>query len=82
MATKIYPCLAYGKKLNLAYKFERYMNMYMSYRVFLLCIQPKQDIPILRKDENFWPHEDEKLILKEENIEDDDRNLQGKSLDT
>ncbi len=49
-------------------------------------MQPKQDmlIPEDNKNtsENFMPHEDEKSIFLEQDIEKDYRNLVGKSLDT
>ncbi len=49
-------------------------------------MQPKQDTLIPGKDdntsENFGPHEDEESKLEEQDIEEDHRNLLGKSLDT
>ena len=49
-------------------------------------MHPKQNILILREDynilENFGPHENEKSILKEQDIEGNHKNLINKSLDT
>ena len=40
------------------------MNTYMSYLLLFICIQPKQNILILREKVNFGTYEDEKLILE------------------
>ena len=49
-------------------------------------MQPKQDTPIPGDDENasenVGPHEDEESTLEEQDIEEDHRNLGGKSLNT
>ena len=58
------------------------MNICMSYQVFIIHIQPKQDISIPGKNENFGPYKNENLILEELDIEKDHKNLRGKSLDT
>ena len=45
------------------------MNICMSQQVFPIYMQPKQNTPILGKNdnssENFGPHEDEKFTLEE-----------------
>ncbi len=67
------------------YELTGHINTYMSQQVFSIYLQPKQDIPIPGKDdnisENFGPHEDEESTLKEQDIEEDYRNLVDKSLD-
>ena len=58
----------------------------MSQKILPIRIQPKQNTPIPRKDnnasKNFGPHEDEESILKEQDIERDHTNLVAKSLNT
>ena len=62
------------------------MNTCTSHQIFPICMQLKQDTPILRKEENIsenvGPHEDKELILEEQDIEEDHRNLGDESLDT
>lgn len=54
--------------------------------VFSICIKHKQAISMLEKDDNasknFVSYQNEKFILKEKNIDEDDRNLINKSLNT
>ena len=86
MATKNYPCPACGKKLKLTHGFTRYMNICTSHQVHLIHMQPKQDTPIPREDENasenIRPYEYEKLKLEKQDIQKDYRNLGAESLDT
>ena len=65
------------------------MNAYASQfiqQVFPIRIQSKQDMLMLEEDdnvlENFGPYEDEEFIMKKQEIEGDQRDLVGKSLDT
>ncbi len=64
----------------------RHMNTCTSQQVLPLCMQPKQDTPILGEYDNasgnLGPHEDEESTLTEQDIEGDHRNLVGESLDT
>ncbi len=61
------------------------MNTYISQQVFPICMQSNQETPIPGGDnnalENFGPHEDQKSILKEQDIEENHKNLIGKSSD-
>ncbi len=62
------------------------MNTYTSQQILPIRIQPKQDTPILREDDNvsgnFEPHDDEESTLEEQDIEGDHRYLVGESSDT
>lgn len=55
-------------------------------QVLPLRMQPKQNMPISRKDDNlsdnFRPHVDKKSVLEGPEIEADNIDLIGKSLDT
>ena len=68
MATRNYPCPVCGKKLKSTCGLTRHMNIYTSHQVLSIHMQPKQDTPIPREDENVseyvGPHEDEELILE------------------
>ena len=61
------------------------MNSYTSQQVFPIHMQPKQNMPIPRENnnasENFKPHEDEKSTLEEQNIEGDHTNLVSENSD-
>ena len=84
MAIKNYSCPAYGKKLESTFGFTKHMNIYISHQVFSIYMQPKQDIPIPRKDkntaENILLHVNKKSTLEKQDIKRDHRNSGGKSL--
>ena len=82
MVTRNYLCLGCEKRLKSIHEFTKHINTYKSYQVFFIYMQPKQNTPIPGKRANFWPHEDEKLTLEEQNIKGDHRNLRDKSLNT
>lgn len=71
--------------MKLTHKLTRHMNIYTSQQVFSIHIQPKQNILILKEDnntsDNFASHENEKSTLKKQDIEKDYRNLVDKSSD-
>lgn len=62
------------------------MNTFTSQQIFLIRIKLKQNILILKEDDNtsfnFVRHENEKFILEKDYIERDHRNLLDKSLNT
>ncbi len=62
------------------------MNTCTSQQILSICIQPKQDTPILGEDDNvsgnLGPYKDEQFIPEEQDIEGDHRNLIGESSDT
>ena len=74
--------------MKLTHRLTRHMNTYMSQQVLLIRMERKQpeDTSISEEDdnasENFWPHEDDESILEEQDIENHERNLVGKRLDT
>ena len=81
MAIKNYLYPGYRKRLKSIYGHTRHMNMYTSHQVLPIRMQPQQNTPISGKKANFGPHEDEKSILQEQDIERDHKNLGGKSSD-
>ena len=82
MATRYYPCSRCRKRLKLTHGLTRYMNIYTSHQVFPIHMKLEQNTPTPGEEVNFRLHGDENLILKEQEIEGDHRNLGGKSLDT
>lgn len=65
------------------------MNTYTNQiiqQVLPICIQPKQDIQILKEDDNisdnFKPHENKKTVLEKQDIEKDDIDYVDQSLNT
>ena len=58
------------------------MTTCTSHQVFFIHMQPKPKTPISREEANFGLYEDQILILKEQNIEGDHKNFEGKRLDT
>ena len=70
--------------MKLIYGLIRQINTCTSQQVLPIHIQPKQNTPILGKDnnvsENFRLCEDEKSILKKQEVERDCTNLVDKSL--
>ncbi len=85
MTTRNNPCPGCGKRMKLTYGLTRHMNTCTSQQDLSICMH-KQDTPIPRENDNasgnFGPHEDEESTLKEQDIEEDHRNLVGKSSDT
>lgn len=81
-----YLYLRYIERIKLIYELLRYINLYTSEWIFLIYIQPKQDIIIPRKDnnvsDNFGPYEDKKSILEKYDIQGNYKNLVDKNLNT
>ena len=81
---KVHSCPRCGKRMKLIHGLTRHINTCTSQQIFLICMQPKQDILIAREDvnasKNFRPHKDDESEVYD--IERDPRNLIGKSSDT
>ena len=84
LSTRVHSCSGCGKRMKLTYRLTRHMNTCTSHQVFPIHKQPKQDTPILEKDdnalENFVSYENDES--EEQDIKKDHRNLVGKSSDT
>ena len=82
MATRNYLCPGCEKRLKSIHGLTRHINTCTSYQVIPIYMQPKQNTSIPGEKANFRPYKDEKLILKEQNFEEDHINLGDKSSDT
>ena len=87
--TREYSCPGCGKRIKLISGSTRYINTCTSQIIqqgLLICMQPEEDMPMLRKDDNasvyFEPHKSEEYTLNEQDIERDHRDSMGKSSNT
>ena len=86
MTIKNYLCPGYRKRLKLIYGLIKHINIHISYQVFSIYMQSKQDVLILVETKNtlknFEPYKKKKSILEKQDIKKNHRNLRNKSLNT